>query len=353
METTLERVAAEWDALSEHARLSPFMTREWSEAWHAAFGTGELLLATLRRDGRLAAVMPLQATRGRLRSPTNWHTPVYGVSAVDPRASRELLERLLWQERCSVELWFLASEEGMPKVAEAAADSVGRTLLHRPIMSSPYIELEGSYADFLARLSKNRRKGLRRSERLLADDGSVTLDVEAGEGPVAARLEEALAVEASGWKGRRGTAITSRPETLAFYRDIVRRAADHGWLRLATLRLDGRPIAFDLGLEAHGTWHSLKAGYDESFARRGPGGVLLARLVERGYSAGLQRFDLLGEADEFKTAWTDLANERHWLRVFGPGVIGGADRGVTQVGEKLRPVVRGLRRRASRTWPGT
>jgi hypothetical protein len=69
------------------------------------------------------------------------------------------------------------------------------------------------------------------------------------------------AIEASGWKGERGAAIISRPETRSFYTEVSRWAARNGWLRLAFLRLDGRALAFQCGLEDGGTHYFLKGGF--------------------------------------------------------------------------------------------
>ena len=48
---------------------------------------------------------------------------------------------------------------------------------------------------------------------------------------------------------------------------MARWAAAKGWLRLAFLRLDGKPLAFDFGLNDGNTLYSLKTGYDEAYRR--------------------------------------------------------------------------------------
>ena len=64
----------------------------------------------------------------------------------------------------------------------------------------------------------------------------------------------------------------ARPADERFNRLLALWAARRGWFRLAFLRLDGRPIAFQSGLQAHGVLYALKIGYavDEAARRTRP-----------------------------------------------------------------------------------
>ena len=135
-------------------------------------------------------------------------------------------------------------------------------------------------------------------------------------------LEDGFAVEASGWKGDNGTAIASGAETRQFYTGIARWAASRGWLRLAFLRLDGHPIAFQYGLEDGGTYYFLKGGYDAKYSRFSPGRLLLASLIERAFDNGLKRFDFGGADESFKREWANGRRELVHLQVFPPSVPG-------------------------------
>ena len=53
--------------------------------------------------------------------------------------------------------------------------------------------------------------------------------------------DDALRLEASGWKLREGTAICSRPGVQRFYTLFAERAAARGWLRLLFLTVGGQP----------------------------------------------------------------------------------------------------------------
>jgi hypothetical protein len=93
-------------------------------------------------------------------------------------------------------------------------------------------------------------------------------------------VEAFLAIEALGWKGRRGTAMASRPATVDLARRLFGRASPPVSGRADLLALDGVPIAASLALLCGGTAHLLKAAYDESYRRFGPG-VMLEEAILR------------------------------------------------------------------------
>jgi CelD/BcsL family acetyltransferase involved in cellulose biosynthesis len=140
-----------------------------------------------------------------------------------------------------------------------------------------------------------------------------------------AALEEGYRLEASGWKGRSGTAIVSRPETRRFYTEIARWAAEHGWLRLAYLRVGSKPIAFQFDLEAGGVIYHLKPGYDESYGRFRPGKILVEHVLRSAFERGLRRYEFLGAADPHKLEWAPAVHERLVFQAFAPTVGGRAE----------------------------
>ncbi|HKP91255.1 MAG TPA: hypothetical protein VJT75_14925, partial [Thermoleophilaceae bacterium] len=89
-----DELRAEWDELADRTGAAPFLRAGWIEAWHGAFGLGELRTLTTRDDGRLTGILPVSARRGALVSPTDWHTPIFGPVAEDAGAGRALAREL-------------------------------------------------------------------------------------------------------------------------------------------------------------------------------------------------------------------------------------------------------------------
>lgn len=348
--TSIERdalvLADEWDALAERSGAAPFLRPGWMLAWSRAFAAGAPLEAiAVRREGRLAGVLPLVRHGRRLSAPANWHTPFFAPVAEDEEAVAALLRALLADGGMSAELTLVDPERGTVSQLRRAAADAGWRVLARPLTSPPYVALDGTWEEYERGLSKNRRKDLRKKARRLAEHGSVEVEVSDGGDGLAERLDEVFAVEGSGWKDRRGTAIASSEATRRFYTEVAEWAADRGWLRLAALRLDGRAVAVDYALVHDGVWYAIKGGYRPEHAVYGPGALLLHATVERAFADGLRRFELLGEADPFKLHWATGQAERWWLKAFAPTARGRVRHAAEGARERVRPVVRAVRGR--------
>jgi CelD/BcsL family acetyltransferase involved in cellulose biosynthesis len=318
----IDRLAPEWDELAVRVGSPPYVRPGWVAAWWRAFGDGDLEIHTLRRDGRLAAVLPVARRRDVLRSVTNVHTPSSGLLAEDGSAATELARTLFTVNARRVSLEPLDPAGASMSACERAAREMGYRFVVRPFQRSPYLEIAGDWGAYESRLSRSLLDDIRRSRRRLARLGAVQVDVLDGTGQLEERLAEVFAVEASGWKGRSQTAIRSRPETAAFYADVAGWAATHGMLRLFFLRLEGRPIAAFYALVARGTCHLLKGGYDPAFRRHSPGKVLMHELVAHAFRERLTRVEFHGDADAYKLFWAGAVREHKRFEAFSPSPLG-------------------------------
>ena len=322
----VEPLEAEWDALAARTGATPFVYPGWIAAWYRAFGRGRPVVAALRRDGALAAVAALEARSGTVRSATNWHTPEYDVVADSPEAARALADAVIALRPRRIELRFLDGGGLALPAFRGAAAGAGYRLLTRRLEQSPYVPVTGDWDAHTASLSSTMLKELeRRWRRLEKEAGAASFTVETGEAGLDEALEAGFRLEASGWKGRGGTAIVSRPETRAFYTDIARWAAERGFLRLAFLSAGDRPIAFQFDLELDGVVYHLKPGYDESYARFRPGKLLTRQVVRSAFERGARRYEFLGDADRHKLEWTSNVRERLLLQAFAARPAGLAE----------------------------
>ena len=311
-----DELRAEWDELADRTGATPFVRAGWIEAWHRNFGLGELRTLTTRRDGRLAGVLPVCARRGALTSPTDWHTPIFSPMAEDAAAVRELAHELLRRARRRADLWFLPADSEALEHAAAAAGETGCRSIVRTIARAPYVPVDGPFEEYMGGLDRKFRKEIGRLWRRLEERGDASVSYEDGSERLDDLLAEGFRLEGSGWKAEAGTAILSNPAIERFYRDVARWAAERGWLRLAFLRLDGRAIAFDMCFEHGGAFYVLKGGFDVEERRAGPGTLLTHHGIERAFALGLESYELLGQADEYKRSWTSLTRERVRFQAF-------------------------------------
>lgn len=310
-------LAADWDDLALRVGARPWHRPGWFEAWTNAFG-GELQPLTVRRDGRLVALLPLLADG---RAPVNWHTPSLALLAEDDDARGALLDAAAEARRLRLPLL----EDG----AEVAGELGARGLLTatRTQLRSPYVELALPHG-----VGKKRRKNIERSLRKLAPALDIRTD--------AAALPEGLELERSGWKS--GTAIADDPVLLRFYTEIARWAEREGILRLCFLRVGDAALAFEFALEDARAFAYLKGGYDTAYREHSPGFLIAHELTAYARDRGLETFEFLGDAEPFKLEWTDRVRERVLVDAFPRTPIGFARRALEAHG---RPLAKKLLRR--------
>ena len=206
------------------------------------------------------------------------------------------------------------------------------------------VEIAGSWNDYLAGRSKNLHRTLRRDGEALEAQGPLTFEMLDALAPdeVEPRLREAFEVETRSWKSRGGAAVLETPGMFEFYLREARQLAAWGELRIATLRLAGRPIAFEVGWTAKGVYHSFKVGYDAVYKRFAPGHLLRSRLAEACFaSPGVRLIDFQGPLSEALTAWSTRRYAIGRLVIAPGGPVG---RAALAAYRGLAPLVRRLRR---------
>jgi CelD/BcsL family acetyltransferase involved in cellulose biosynthesis len=121
------------------------------------------------------------------------------------------------------------------------------------------------------RYNSNTRNNLRRCQAKLDAIGKVTPGGLAPDGDLDAWTAQFMQLEASGWKGRAGTALACREDDRKFVAAVFPEAFRRGRMLLTGLDLDGRPLARHIMFTAGDTAWSFKLAYDEAHASCSPG----------------------------------------------------------------------------------
>lgn len=123
-----------------------------------------------------------------------------------------------------------------------------------------------------------RSKSRRRQRRRLAEQGALSFRVLEGYDAIRPGLERFLALEASGWKGERGTALMLDPVTVNFSRAMIWSAARNGGVWIGELLLEEAVIASILILVAGDRAFLWKMAHNETYQAFSPGALLLLDL---------------------------------------------------------------------------
>jgi CelD/BcsL family acetyltransferase involved in cellulose biosynthesis len=146
-------------------------------------------------------------------------------------------------------------------------------------------------------LGPKKLKELRRQRYRLGDGGKVSFSVAKGADTTKA-LEHFLALESTGWKGRRGTALAESPGDQRFIREAAAALGANGELEVAVLSRGCNPVAAGVMLRQRGRANFFKIAYDETLAKCSPG-VQLTLDITGHYcaDAGIREIDSTANQD--------------------------------------------------------
>jgi CelD/BcsL family acetyltransferase involved in cellulose biosynthesis len=206
----------------------------------------------------------------------------------------------------------------------------------------------GQYEALLGGLSKNFRGGLRKSRNKLAKLEGVTVQWARTPEALEAALPRFLEVEASGWKGAAGTAITSIRFHREFYSGLMRSLGPSGRGRINLMFHGEKVIGGQLGVVLGERYYLLKIGYDESYRQEAPGNMLLERLLQEiGGDRSIRYLDLVS-GTAWHDSWKPLRCRLFMHYIFHNLPLGMAVWAAIRGRKVLRPLVQELRDQAGR-----
>jgi CelD/BcsL family acetyltransferase involved in cellulose biosynthesis len=273
----LRALVADWEALAaEAAEPNPFYEHWMLLPALEAYGAEDFRCVAVWDSGTLTGLFPMRLAR-------QWHgLPVRALGAWRHRnmlLCGTPLVRAKFATRCIAALlqsshapilefdWVPAGGLFYGALAEAAVasglpwivtDAYTRALLVRE-------------RDPRCRFNSNMKNNLRRWQARIATYGKVTPVRLAPDGDVVAWTDEFMRLEASGWKGRAGSALVCREDDRRFVAAVFAEAFRRDRLRITGLNLDGRPLARHIMLSAGEGAFTFKIAYDETYEKCSPG----------------------------------------------------------------------------------
>jgi len=214
--------------------------------------------------------------------------------------AREIRRCLRRGEADSVELTRLTKESNLYQAAQAEFGVLCRahfTLLHE----HRWLELPGTFKEFLQGLSRKNRHEFHRHQKKLADDfsGRTHIHCYRHEDEVKELAQEVEKVSAKTYQRALGVGFRPDAEVL----ESLRTTAHQGGLRGCVLYLDEQPCAFFIGKHYKKTFHGHYMGFDPQFGKYSPGLLVLMHSIE-------ECFDPQMRATQFDLGWGDRQYKR-------------------------------------------
>jgi CelD/BcsL family acetyltransferase involved in cellulose biosynthesis len=281
----------EWRALSDRAiEPNAYYLPDWELAVNAS-APGRTGVSTLAAwgDAQLISLMPvvsmLRAYRIPLPALVSAHP--YGTlctPTLDRTCAEDAASQLLRTARKAGAHALILREVALdgPTMKAVTKALRERSLAPRILNSHVRACLDATReADALLReaLGPKKLKELRRLQHRLAEHGAVSFEVARSPLEISSAIESFLTLEASGWKGKRGTALGQVEGDAAFIRRAANALAERGQCEIVTLHAGETPVASGIVLRHQSRAFFFKLGVDERFAKFSPGVQLTIELT--------------------------------------------------------------------------
>ncbi|MCP4141126.1 MAG: GNAT family N-acetyltransferase [Chloroflexi bacterium] len=319
---------------------SAFLSWEWLFSWWKVYAQKkELWLISAWQNEELVGIIPLMLqdeeksgfhfrTLFPLGSP---HCDVTGVLVKNIREeillalSKYLLEqKKLWDtlalnhftpnDPALAYIKTIFQEEGL-KTREKFSDHY-------------YLELNETWEELHANLSRKFRKNLRRASRLAEGTGKVSMSHYSGSEVTWPTFQKIVDIN----QHARFPLIYQSPEEQAFHKELSERASKRDLVSIFLLSIDNIPLAYEYGFTYKKRYEAWRAGYDMRFDPAISIGKLLSKMMtEKAFELNYTEIDFLRGDEAYKRDWntktrvytkTRFVKKSHllarWLFIFLP-----------------------------------
>lgn len=304
----------------EHA-VDVFQTLDWFDTLvRHGFVDGVQTWLPLLRSGcdHAPVALPLAlSASGGLRALSNYYSSLYGPvgpGALSPAEWHAFAQQIRLHRAGGVlNLQPLDPAGEFIADFESALRAVGYWTDRYDCFGNWYLPVvHASFDEYAASLPAALRHSIGRGRRRLEREGGFSLRIHSALGPdLAQAIVDFESVYAQSWK---------KPEPCPrFMPELMRMAAERGWLRLGIVQVQGRPIAAQLWLVKDGKANIYKLAYVQGFERFSPGSVLTSALMAHVMDVDrVREVDYLTGDDAYKRDWMTHRRVRVGLVAYDP-----------------------------------
>ena len=172
------------------------------------------------------------------------------------------------------------------------------------------------WESYLAGRSSRLRNTVQRRTRKFLDNNRGTLTITRDREHLESAIGDFTDVYGRSWK---------REEPYPnFMPELLRLAADRGWLRLGLAHYEDIPVAAQAWLVVNGTAYIFKLAYRQDYRQLSPGTVLTAHMMRYVIETdGAGKIDYMSGDDTYKRDWMSIRRECHGIAAYNPRSIRG------------------------------
>ena len=161
----------------------------------------------------------------------------------------------------------------------------------------------------------------RRRWRQLRELGAVEVSVACRGTELERALEEAFRLHALRWDGRHDVSTFGSELGRSFNLAALSALAARGHVRVVTLHVAGRPVAFTCSLTVAGRMYVYRLAFDPAYGHLSPGILTTLEAIRIGADEGASRVEFLRGAERYKLELADRVDPLHEAIVADGGVL--------------------------------
>ena len=208
---------------------------------------------------------------------------------------------------------------GVPPECADAALMTGGLVAEKSARIAPYANLscDGQERPFIQRLSRNTRHQLRRSNRIYAAQGPLTVRRAGTAVEGLEFLNDMVALHDRTWAARGKTGAFSTASVRRFYQALLADGIPAGEVDLIRVAAGETAIGYLMNFTHAGTVSAYQSGFDYASAgsHQKPGLTSHFLAIEHYQALGFHTYDFLAGADRYKLSLANAHRRLHWLSV--------------------------------------
>ncbi len=338
----LQSYSKDWNNFLERSQNNNiFLTWEWLSNWIKVYlRQNNLLTLIVFEDEELVAIVPLWVEKVRFWGVLQLKVLkflgsgevcadhldlIMGVKNVSDRA-RAIWDYLYGPLRSEWDIFEYYNVPNNSPVLDAfykLGDEDDRCIKREIVDFSicPYISLPDSWDTYEASLSRNQRKGLRKSTKLLIEMGELELKFCRNVESLQNEMQRLIKLNRRSWRQRGRSGSFATDEFKHFHEILSRELLAKKMLFLCSLWLDGHHIGSSYAFEYNRTVYGYIIAVEKSPIKRASvGRVLLGLCIKETIERGCREYDQLRGDEEYKYEWSSLARRNLSLRFYNRNV---------------------------------
>lgn len=326
---------AQWsDLLTRSGRDLLPLSHAWISAWWKNFGpAGQPCVYCWYDADELIAVAPMMSQRIRHRgihihqliSMINGHSPFWDMVIAPGTSSSQIMEIVESVMASTSADWARFSsvpdDSQLYQLLRSSPRVNGRRTGLGHARTTPLIRIQSDWRSFFSSRSRKFRKAVTNKVNRFARTPGCSIERYSLASPDDPAVDEMIAVSAASWKAAAGTDLKSRPDSLAFLRDLILAFGPNGRTSVWIARQDKRPIAYEFHVCYRGVTYPLRADFDESARELSPGSVVEFEALKDIFDDGsITLYDSCANDYWYLNNWTDERRIHHDILVYASGL---------------------------------